>query len=68
MMAGDTMEEDDMTVIVRFVIPRGKTEITVTEVLNIAYENSKDAGLGPVWVDEDDILKLTPTKMVNFEN
>lgn len=64
MMTGDTMEEDEMTVMVRFVIPRGKTEVTVTEALNIAYDNSQDAGLGPIWVEEDEILKLTPTKTV----
>jgi len=56
------MDEDDVQIVVRFVIPQGKTELTVSEALSLGYEQSKDAGLGPVWVSEDDILSLTPTK------
>ena len=58
------MDEDDVQIVVRFVIPQGKTELTVSEALSLGYEQSKDAGLGPVWVSEDDILSLTPTKTV----
>ena len=49
----------------RFIIPRGKSEVTVTDALHTAYDQSREAGLGPVWVQEEEILKITPTKTVS---
>ena len=48
----------------RFIIPRGKSEVTVTDALHTAYDQSREAGLGPVWVQEEEILRITPTKTV----
>ena len=59
-------EEEDVQVAVRFVIPRGKSEVTVTEALSQAFEESREAGLEPAWVPEDDILQLVPTKTVSL--
>ena len=46
----------------RFVIPSGKSEVTVTESLSLAYQKSQDSGLSPVWVEEEEVTALTPTK------
>ena len=56
----------DVAVVVRFVIPEGRTEVTVTEALSQAFELSKEAGLAPVWVQEQEVLNLSPTKTVTF--
>ena len=50
----------------RFVIPHGKTEVTVTDDLSRAFDLSQDAGLGPVWVKEKEVTRLSPTKTVTF--
>jgi len=59
-------EEEDAPVFVRFVIPSGKTEITVSEDLSTAFERSSEAGLSPVWIKEPQVGKLNPTKMDVF--
>ena len=60
------MEEEDPVVTVRFVIPEGKTEVTVSESLSLAHEKSQDFGLAPIWVDEMDVVNLSPTKTVSY--
>ena len=57
-------DEEEVQVVVRFVIPRGKTEVTVSEALSEGFDQSQEAGLGPMWVEEDEILTITPTKTV----
>ena len=64
-MSGD--DNDVQEVVVRFVIPRGKSEVTVSDALSTAYDQSAEAGLGPVWVKEDEILNITPTKTVSLK-
>ena len=44
------------------MIPSGKSEVTVTESLSLAYQKSQDCGLSPVWVEEEEVTALTPTK------
>ena len=44
------------------MIPSGKSEVTVTESLSLAHQQSQDCGLSPVWVEEDEVTALTPTK------
>lgn len=60
---GETpLDGDDLQVVVRFVIPQGRTEVTVTEALALAYDQSKEAGLAPIWVQEQEVLNISPTK------
>ena len=59
---------EDLSVVVRFVIPSGKCEVTVSAALSNAFEQSKDAGLFPVWVQEEEVLNISPTKTVTFIN
>ena len=44
------------------MIPSGKSEVTVSESLSLAYQRSQDCGLSPVWVEEHEVTALTPTK------
>ena len=60
--------DDDDQVVVRFVVPEGRTEASVSEALADAFEQSKEAGLSPVWVQEQEILNISPTKTVTFIN
>jgi len=53
---------EDLSVVVRFVIPSGKCEVTVSKALSHAFEQSKEAGLSPVWVQEEEVLNISPTK------
>ena len=59
---------EDLSVVVRFVIPSGKCEVTVSKALSHAFEQSKEAGLSPVWVQEEEVLNISPTKTVTFIN
>ena len=65
-MPGEVSEtEAELQVVVRFVIPRGKTEVSVSEALSLGYDRSSDADHGPVWVTEDHVLSLQPSKTVS---
>ena len=44
------------------MIPIGKSEVTVTESLSLAFQKSRDCGLSPIWVEEEEVKALTPTK------
>ena len=68
-MPGEAIEtEAELQVVVRFVIPRGKTEVTVSEALSLGYDQSSDADHGPVWVAEEEVLSLQPSKTVRKKN
>ena len=62
-MSGET--DAELQVEVRFIIPRGKTEVSVTECLSLGYDRSREAGHGPVWVTEEEVLALQPSKTVS---
>ena len=44
------------------MIPSGKSEVTVTECLSLAYQRSQDCGLSPLRVEEEEVTALAPTK------
>jgi len=52
--------EDSVTV--RFVIPRGLNEFSVSEGMGAAFNLSVDSGFNAEWVHEDQVLQLSPTK------
>ena len=65
-MSGEAKEtEAELQVAVRFVIPRGKTEVSVSEALSLGYDQSSEADHGPVWVNEEEVLSLQPSKTVS---
>ena len=34
----------------------------MTESLSVAFQKSQDSGLSPIWVEEEEVTALTPTK------
>ena len=59
-MEGDVHEDFDIKI--GFVIPHGKTEVTVTLVMSLAFDKSKEAGLSTMWIKEQDLLNVKPNK------
>ena len=62
MKSVEKKKEDQVNV--WFVIPEGKTELTVSESLSQAFQKSLDYGLAPIWKKEMDTVRLKPTKTV----
>ncbi len=56
------MEEPYFTL--RFVLPRGKTEATCSELLSEAYEKCQEHDIKPAWIGHDEALDLSPVKQV----
>ena len=66
MMSGESHSQvEDGEVRVRFVIPEGRSEVTVSEFLNLAFQKSRDSGLTPAWLGEREVMTLRPTKTVS---
>jgi len=54
--SGDS--EESVDVVVRFIIPRGKSEVTVSESLSFAFQVSQKYGLMIDWVREEKLLEM----------
>ena len=65
-MASTEDNGEEISLSIRFVLPRGKTETTCSEDLGYAFDQAQDNGLNPVWIDEEDSLNLNPGKTVNI--
>ena len=50
------MEEDQEQIKLRFLVPQGKTEITVSEELSRAFEVSRNHGLDVDWIQESSLV------------
>jgi len=61
-MVVSEIESNPTNVVIGFVIPQGKTEVTVTQLMSLAFDKSKEAGLSTMWIKEQDILNVKPTK------
>jgi len=61
-MVVSEMESTPPNVVIGFVIPQGKTEVTVTQVMSLAFDKSKEAGLSTMWIKEQDVLNVKPNK------
>ena len=59
-------EKDDVPLIIRFILPKGKTETTCSEDLGYAFDQAQDHGLEPTWIDEQDCLSINPGKTVRI--
>ena len=59
-------EKEDVPLIVRFILPKGKTETTCSEDLGYAFDQAQDHGLEPTWSDEQDCLSINPGKTVRI--
>ncbi len=56
------MDETNFTL--RFVLPRGKTEATCSELLSEAFCKCQDHEIQPTWISHDDVMDLSPVKQV----
>ena len=57
-----TRVRDDL--MLRFVLPKGKTEATCSELLSEAFEQCREQEIAPAWICCDEVLKLSPIKQV----
>lgn len=60
------MEDKEVSVVLRFVVPKGKTEASCSEELALTFETSAENGLEPQWISHSDTLKLNPKKTVRL--
>jgi len=44
-----------------FVIPTGKSEVTVSEAMSSSFEKCKEYRLNPLWISENDLLQIKPS-------
>ena len=63
-MASTEDNGEEISLSIRFVLPRGKTETTCSEDLGYAFDQAQDNGLNPSWIDEEDSLNVNPGKTV----
>ena len=56
---------EEISLLIRFVLPKGKTETTCTEDLGYAFDQAQDHCMAPTWIDEDDCAALNPAKTVS---
>ena len=64
-MASTEDNGEEVSLSIRFVLPRGKTETTCSEDLGYAFDQAQDNGLNPSWIDEEDSLNVNPGKTVS---
>ncbi|XP_023332368.1 DNA topoisomerase 2-binding protein 1-A [Eurytemora carolleeae] len=60
------MEDEDEKVALRFVIPTGESELTVSDGMVNAFQLCSEQGFEPTWIKENKLLELNPTKTVTF--
>ena len=65
-MASTEDNGEEVSLSIRFVLPRGKTETTCSEDLGYAFDQAQDNGLNPSWIDEEDSLNVNPGKTVGI--
>lgn len=57
---------EESGVSIYFLLAKGKSSETCSEDLSDAFDQSKENGLEPTWMDTDKALKHTPLKTVRF--
>ena len=63
-MASANDAEEEISLVIRFVLPKGKTETTCSENLGYAFDQAQDHDMPPTWIDEEDCVALNPAKTV----
>ena len=59
----DTEEENPL--IIRFVLPKNKSETTCSEDLSYAFDQAQDHDMDPTWIKDETCTSLTPAKTVS---
>ena len=61
-MESESPSKSKDDIVIGFIIPDGKSEVTVSQPLSLAFEKSKEAGLSAIWIKEKDVLDIKPTQ------
>ena len=59
------IDEDDIALVIRFVLPKNKSETTCTEDLSYAFDQAQDHDMNPTWIKDESCTTLTPAKTVS---
>ena len=54
----------ELSLLIRFILPKGKTETSCTEDLGYAFDQAQDNDMSPSWMDEEECIGLSPAKTV----
>ena len=60
-----TSEDGEAPLVIRFILPKGKTETTCSEDLGYAFDQAQDHDMSPEWMDEEESTSLRPAKTVS---
>ena len=61
------LDEDDTPLVIRFVLPKNKSETTCSEDLSYAFDQAQDEHMNPSWIKEESCLSLIPEKTVSLK-
>ena len=56
---------DEASLLIRFILPKGKTETTCSEDLGYAFDQAQDHDMSPTWMDEKECIGYRPVKTVS---
>ena len=57
--------EEENPLIIRFVLPKNKSETTCSEDLSYAFDQAQDHDMDPTWIKDETCTSLTPAKTVS---
>ena len=59
------IDEEEISLVIRFVLPKNKSETTCSEDLSYAFDQAQDLDIKPSWIKEELCTSLTPAKTVS---
>lgn len=60
-----TSEDGEVSLLIRFILPKGKTETSCSEDLGYAFDQAQDHDMSPAWLDEEECTAISPAKTVS---
>ena len=60
------LDEEDISLVIRFVLPKNKSETTCSEDLSYAFDQAQDHDMNPTWIKDESCTTLTPAKTVSI--
>ena len=59
------IDEEEISLVIRFVLPKDKSETTCSEDLSYAFDQAQDHDMNPSWIKDELCTSLTPAKTVS---
>ena len=59
------IDEEEISLVIRFVLPKNKLETTCSEDLSYAFDQAQDLDIKPSWIKDELCTSLTPAKTVS---